>query len=64
MNYITVDGCSSQEREEKERKVKKAERDRLKRVFNGHVGAGRLPKHFEPLKVTCVISLAETEFQR
>lgn len=49
-------GVSVKKKEEKERKVKKAERH--KGVFNGHVMAG----HFENLK--CVISLAETEFQR
>lgn len=57
-------GVAVKKEEEKERKVKKAGRDRLKGVFNGHVWAGRLPKHLVPLKVKCIISLTETEFQR
>ncbi|ROL46556.1 hypothetical protein DPX16_21740 [Anabarilius grahami] len=46
MNYITVDGCSSQEKEE----VEKSRKRQTQRDFNWHVGAGRLAKHLGTLK--------------
>lgn len=46
MNYITVDGCSSQEKEEGEKSRKR----QTQRDFNWHVGAGHLAKHLGTLK--------------
>lgn len=60
MNYITVDGCSSQEKEAGEKSRKR----QTQRDFNWHVRAGHLAKHLGTLKVKCVISVAETEFQK